>query len=265
MNWGTYLTRDRLSLLLRKGRVIAEDFDAPPTIFHITVYKAGSQWIHNILLQCVPDRLIVPKLDSAQFVVDDIIPGKVYPTVYLPRTLFYRKSVPSRSKHFVVLRDLRDILVSGYFSLTSSHLDIGNVSVVRRRLSRMSKEDAFLWMIRQWMPWNAVIFETWVKSGEPWIRYEDLLVNDIQILQDTLINKCKLDVSEAVLRQAIINCRFETLSGGRLPGVENLEMHYRKGIAGDWKNHFTRKVKETFKRRYGKLLVLAGYEADLQW
>ena len=27
-------------------------------------------------------------------------------------------------------------------------------------------------MIRQWMPWNALIFETWVKSGEPWIRYE---------------------------------------------------------------------------------------------
>jgi Sulfotransferase domain len=265
MNWLTYLTLPRISLLLRKRRVIAEDLDAPPTIFHITVYKAGSQWIYNILLQCVPDRLVRPKLDSAQFVVDDIIPGKIYPTVYLPRTLFYRKSIPSRSKHFVVLRDLRDILVSGYFSLTSSHLDIGNVSLVRRKLSGMSKEDGFLWMIRQWMPWNALIFETWVKSGEPWIRYEDLLVNDIQILEDTLLNRCKLEVSKAVLRQAIINCRFEALSGGRSPGAENLEMHYRKGIAGDWKNHFTKKVKEAFKRRYGKLLVLGGYEADLQW
>src|ERR1700688_2363844 len=141
MNWLTYLTLPRISLLLRKRRVIPEDLDAPPTIFHITVYKAGSQWIYNILLQCVPDRLVRPKLDSAQFVVDDIIPGKIYPTVYLPRTLFYRKSIPSRSKHFVVLRDLRDILVSGYFSLTSSHLDIGNVSLVRRKLSGMSKED----------------------------------------------------------------------------------------------------------------------------
>ena len=72
-------------------------------------------------------------------------------------------------------------------------------------------------------------------------------------------------MSKTVLRLAIIRCRFQTLSGGRLPGVENFEMHYRKGIAGDWKNHFTKKVKEAFKRRYGKLLILAGYEADSQW
>ena len=120
MNWLTYLTPTRIALLLSKRRVIPEAIDAPPTIFHITVYKAGSQWIYNILLQCVPERLVPPKVDSAQFVVDEIIPGKIYPTIYLPRTLFYKKSIPSRSKHFVVLRDLRDILVSGYFSLTSN-------------------------------------------------------------------------------------------------------------------------------------------------
>ena len=265
MNWTTYLTPTRLSLLLRKRRLIPENIGVPPTIFHLTVYKAGSQWIHNILLQCAPDRLIPPQIDSAQFVVDDIIPGKIYPTVYLPRSLFYKKSIPGQSKHFVVLRDPRDTLVSAYFSLIASHTEMGNVSVVRRKLSQMSKEEGFLWMIRRWMPWNALIFETWVKSGEPWIKFEDLLVNDIQILEHTLLEQCKLDVSKEVLHKAIINCRFQMLSGGRLPGVERRDMHYRKGIAGDWENHFTAKVKKTFKRRYGKLLVRAGYETDLKW
>jgi len=238
-----YLTPPYRSLLLLKRRVIAEDIDAPPTIFHLTQYKAGSQWIYNILLQCASNRLIQPRLASAQFVIDDIIPGKIYPTVYLPRTLFYRKSLPSQSKHFVVLRDLRDILVSAYFSLIASHQEIGGVSAVRRKLSRMSQEDGFLWLLLQWMPWNALIFETWVKSEEPWIRYEDLLVNDIKILEAVLINQCKLDVPKEILHQAIVNCRFDKLSGGRMPGVEKLDMHYRKGIAGDWKNHFTERVK----------------------
>jgi hypothetical protein len=265
MNRLTYLTRPRVSLLLSKRRVIAEAIDAPPTIFHMTVYKAGSQWIYNILLQCAPERLVKPRVDSAQFVVDDIIPGKIYPTIYLPRTLYYKKSIPSQSKHFVVLRDLRDILVSAYFSLRASHEEIGNVSSVRQILTQMSKEDGFLWMIRRWMPWIALIFETWVRSEEPWIKFEDLLVNDLQILEDTLLNRCKLDVSKETLRRAIINSRFQTLSGGRLPGVEKPDTHYRKGIAGDWKNHFTEKVKKTFKHRYGKLLVRAGYETDLKW
>src|SRR6185312_972323 len=103
-----YLDPRYRSLLLNKKRVIAEDAGAPSTIFHLTQYNAGSQWIHNICLQCAADRVVSPRIASAQFVIDDIIPGRIYPAVYLPRILFYRKSVPSQSKHFVVLRDLRD-------------------------------------------------------------------------------------------------------------------------------------------------------------
>jgi hypothetical protein len=259
-----YLTPARVSLLLSKRRTIAE-VPAPPTIFHITQHKAGSQWIYNILLRCVPERLVHPKLDCAQFAWGDIVPGKIYPTIYLPRALFYKKALPARSRHFVVLRDPRDVLVSAFFSVTASHPELGNVSSVRRKLSRMSQEDGLLWTLYWWLPWNAVIFESWVKSREPWLKYEDLLVNDVQLLEETLIDKCELDVDRRVLRQAIIDCRFVNLSGGRAPGIEDANMHYRKGIAGDWQNHFTAKVKKTFKREYGRLLIAAGYENDMNW
>jgi hypothetical protein len=261
----SYLTPGHLSLLLRQRQATTEVGGAPTTIFHVTQYKAGSQWIYNILLQSVPERLVHPKVKCAQFIWDDIIPGKIYPTVYLPRTLLYKKALPGRSRHFVVLRDLRDILVSAFFSMTVSHPEVGNVRSVRRKLSRMSREDGLLWTLYTWLPWNAVIFESWVKSREPWIKYEDLLVNDVDLLEEALIDRCELDVNRGVLRQAIINCRFVNLSGGRSTGTEDVDMHYRKGIAGDWQNHFTAKIKKVFKREYGRLLIEAGYETDMNW
>jgi hypothetical protein len=39
----------------------------------------------------------------------------------------------------------------------------------------------------------------------------------------------------------------------------------RKGIVGDWRNHFTPKVKERAKELIGEALIELGYEKDLDW
>ena len=59
--------------------------------------------------------------------------------------------------------------------------------------------------------------------------------------------------------------RFAAKSGGRLPGAEDQGSHYRKGVAGDWRNHFTKKIENEFKMRHGNLLVKLGYEDNLDW
>jgi lipopolysaccharide transport system ATP-binding protein len=115
------------------------------------------------------------------------------------------------------------------------------------------------------LPLNAKICSSWVKSDEPWIRYEDLLVNDSAILQEVLLKKCRLDVDEDTFFRAVYSSRFEVLAQGRNRGEEDILSHVRKGVAGDWQNHFTPKLKDFFKRRYGKLLVLSGYEKNDQW
>jgi lipopolysaccharide transport system ATP-binding protein len=55
------------------------------------------------------------------------------------------------------------------------------------------------------------------------------------------------------------------LSGGRSKGTEDPVSHYRKGIAGDWRNYFTPRVADAFKKRFGDILIAAGYEKDLNW
>ena len=59
--------------------------------------------------------------------------------------------------------------------------------------------------------------------------------------------------------------RFETKTGGRKEGQESVTSHYRKGVAGDWMNHFTPDHVEAFKERYGDLVVRLGYETSNDW
>ena len=58
--------------------------------------------------------------------------------------------------------------------------------------------------------------------------------------------------------------RFEKLAG-RKKGEENKKEHYRKGVAGDWKNYFDARMTREFKDRFGAGLVKLGYETDLDW
>jgi hypothetical protein len=58
---------------------------------------------------------------------------------------------------------------------------------------------------------------------------------------------------------------FERLSEGREQGQEDTSSFYRKGVAGDWKNHFTERDKRIFKKEAGELLIELGYERDLDW
>lgn len=63
----------------------------------------------------------------------------------------------------------------------------------------------------------------------------------------------------------VFDNRFEKLSGGRKRGEDDVKSHFRKGVAGDWRNHFTPKIERAFKDRYGELLVRLGYESNLDW
>lgn len=58
---------------------------------------------------------------------------------------------------------------------------------------------------------------------------------------------------------------FDKLSGERKRGRIDEHSHYRKGVAGDWKNHFEDVHKEKFKEVYGDIPVKLEYEQDNCW
>ncbi|MAT95504.1 MAG: sulfotransferase [Halioglobus sp.] len=73
------------------------------------------------------------------------------------------------------------------------------------------------------------------------------------------------DISPTALEQAVTRHSFQRKSGGRSPGQVQPDHHYRSGVAGDWRKHFTRELRTEFKRRHGDLLMQLGYEKDDQW
>jgi lipopolysaccharide transport system ATP-binding protein len=239
---------------------------APPTVFHVTHPKAGSQWIHKILLACVGDRVVPPEGNWDQYFERPLEQGKVYPAVYLSREQFQEAWLPRRWCRFVVVRDLRDTLVSLYFSFKFSHPTINPVVTEWRvALRAHTEEEGLLRLMHQLLPHSATVHHSWHEAGERLIRYEDLLTDDLNILGEVLLGECRLDIPYERLRQAVLDCRFEKLTQGRPRGQEDQFAHERKGVVGDWRNHFTPRVKQEFKDIYGKLMVQTGYERDLNW
>jgi lipopolysaccharide transport system ATP-binding protein len=237
-----------------------------PTVFHITHHKAGSQWILRILHALAYDHLVQPQLKSAQFFGQPVLPGKVYPTLYITREQFESVALPRRWRRFVVIRDIRDTLVSAYFSLKNSHeLQTEQMRHSRAELNSTTLEKGLLFLLDNWLPGVATVQWSWVAAREKLIKYEDLLKDDEGILERVLLRDCRLPVSRAKLRDAVRANRFEARTGGRKPGIEDIHSHERKGIAGDWRNYFTDRVSHAFKARHGSLLVATGYERGFNW
>ena len=92
-----------------------------------------------------------------------------------------------------------------------------------------------------------------------------------EIIQDTekyflqVFNHYGFNAKETEIAMEVVErCKFEKITG-RSMGAENPKNHFRKGIAGDWKNHFTESHKKAFKELYPGLLEKLGYEQNDLW
>jgi lipopolysaccharide transport system ATP-binding protein len=237
-----------------------------PTVVHVTHWKAGSQWLHRILHYCCSDRVVTPKDSGLHFADRPFHIGGVYPTVYMSKPQYDRVQTVGDVRPFVVIRDLRDTLVSIYFSWKYSHpIEHERIAAARAHLQACSPEDGLLWLAcNAWFARCAALQLSWLDSGVPILKYEDLLENDHDLLQRTLLNECGLGVDPALLANAVRDCRFASITG-RERGVEDPRDHFRKGVAGDWRNYFTPAVRSAFRERYADVLVRTGYESGTDW
>jgi hypothetical protein len=81
----------------------------------------------------------------------------------------------------------------------------------------------------------------------------------------TLFLKKARNIPAWMLLYYVYDLRFSKLARGRNQGEENIKSHYRKGLPGDWRNHFTEMHKRYFKEHYGEMLVKLGYEKNNDW
>jgi lipopolysaccharide transport system ATP-binding protein len=202
----------------------------------------------------------------AQFMEDPIEPHGIYPRLYLTREEFESVSLPPSWRRFVVIRDLRDTLVSAYFSVKLSHRENPVLEEGRARLQSTRIDEGLMWMLDHLMvARSAEIQASWCGAGVPLIRFEELIERDEEILGRVLIDQCELQVDRPKLRRILRRTSFRRMSGGRLPGEEDPTSHFRRGVPGDWRDHFSGPLKAAFKERWGDLLIATGYERDRDW
>ncbi|MCB9846004.1 MAG: sulfotransferase [Phycisphaeraceae bacterium] len=95
------------------------------------------------------------------------------------------------------------------------------------------------------------------------LRYEALRQEPTEIAH--VFEFLGVSADESIVRAAVEKNTFEKHSGGRKPGEENPVEWTRKGIVGDWRNHFTDEDRAVFKELAGETLIELGYEPDASW
>ena len=192
-------------------------------------------------------------------------PGKIYSAMFMTREEFLAHPELCNVLRFVVIRDLRDTVVSLYFSLKYSHkIESDQIDRTRTELQRLSVDDGMLYLCEKHLKRVAAIQKSWLGVGEVVLKYEDLLSGDEILLQELFIERFKMPVSAAAVSRAVRRCRFETVFKRRL-GDTDEKSHGRQGLPGDWKRHFSARVQDRFKEMFGDLLEETGYESGSSW
>ncbi|KAB0381517.1 hypothetical protein FD755_003434 [Muntiacus reevesi] len=179
--------------------------------------------------------------------------GPRFITSHLPVQLFPRSFFKSKAKMIYLIRNPRDVLVSGYFFWRSAKL-------VKKP---QSLEQYFEWFIQ-----GNVVFGSWFDHTRGWmsmrdkenfliLRYEEMkwdTRSTVEKICQFLGKKLEPEELDSVLR----NSSFQAMKENNMSNSSLLKGRYlekngellRKGVTGDWKNYFTVAQAETFDKLF---------------
>jgi Sulfotransferase domain len=241
----------------------------------LTYQKAGSQWIRDVLfgpriLAAAPGHVAYAptdqyeRLDIWRSKPDGTCGGPFYDVCHEEWSVWSRPQ--DRAVH--VQRDPRDRLISWVFSVTVSHVAAPHINALRVPMNMLDLRDRIslaigvtgqvaIWMARTWL--NQPGLKTYHST-----RYERLVENSVAEF-GAIFEFFGWEIPNALLRDVIAREAFEVRSGGRPRGVTSEVSHYRRGVAGDWREYFDRALGELFERSYPGALVDLGYETENSW
>jgi hypothetical protein len=222
-------------------------------------HKCGTQYILQIV-QKVCEQISLP------IFVNECQPAGI--SVFENSSYFHFEELGITDfKGVHIIRDPRDIIVSGYFSHKFSHsLDSkwGQKFLKPRRelLHQLSLEDGLNLEIKTGYSLKELSYWKYNHPNILEIKFEEIIYNPnlgFKKIFDFL------EMLEMDLNKITNQINFNTLSEGRYPGEEVKTSHYRKGISGDWENYFSLSNKEYFKKTWPGLIQKLNYDKDDNW
>ena len=166
--------------------------------------------------------------------------------------------------NYVVLnRDLRDVAVSYHYYVQNTpwhpehsfHVNLN----VQEGLKVFGQR-----MLPAYVQW----VESWKRNADPahsiHIRYEDMLVNPVEGMT-AIAALFGLDHSVETITNIVDAHSFKKMSGGREHGDSSTSAFARKGVAGDWQNHFTPELRKQYGSLIADFLIETTDEDDDSW
>jgi hypothetical protein len=176
-----------------------------------------------------------------------------------------------------MVRDGRDSMVSYYFKILNS---MPPAAPLRRKLDAVCPRPmgpdtigenlpAFIRFMFEENRKSSISYDRHVRAamdrGLFMIRYEGLKADPEENVARAVRHLSGRDADPERVRRALEQTSFEKRSGRR-PGEEDRgHRTVRKGIVGDWRNHFSLEAARLFDSHAGDTLIALGYEPDGSW
>jgi hypothetical protein len=219
---------------------IAAVVGGPLRVCHVVEFpKCGGSWISNMIRSYVGSSFN----EGYRLIGRDEV---------IQKHVRYR---PGLVRVVVVVRDPRDMFVSAYYhetSLTDRNISLRIERYFRRDPERPTAEDfaeyleAKLLHVTHPRFFYSQFLDSWLgRPGVCVVRYEDFL-EDAEAQLIRVVRFLGRPVDLDTIRSAVSENSFENATRrrygiGRPNGVEDNTRFVRKGIVGDWKNHFNKK------------------------
>lgn len=186
-------------------------------------------------------------------------------TAHLPYWAPYIKMLEDlQYKTILMLRDPRDLVISFAHFVTKTkdhylHTYYQQLANDNERITNtiVGLDDGTLFDIGT----LHQIFLGWSQSSNNCIiRFENLVGPMGGGSYDTQVREIKQIADHLIIELSV--AKIERIAG-RL--FDTASPTFRKGVIGDWKNHFSAQHKQVFKNVAGQLLIDLGYETDFDW
>ena len=249
-------------------------------IIYVAGYpKSGTTWITRLLGDVLDCRTggCLPEQDSVEIATEgfdrsrtDVVVRKGHFTLLDDKSsipvmklhqMCWKALDPAEHKVVFVIRDPRDIAVSGAFHwrITASNFLLNMISG-EGGISRIGTWHGY---IRSWLDrankFNAIT-----------VKYEDMLKGAKEL--KALVKKLEFNVSAKDIYAAYERQQFENRvkdierNGHNYPLGKEFNLSFmRSGVSGDWRNYLTPQDAYLCEEYFGNLLRYLNYESDPFW
>ncbi|XP_054898145.1 sulfotransferase family 2, cytosolic sulfotransferase 3 isoform X1 [Poeciliopsis prolifica] len=248
-------------------------------VLAVTYPKSGTIWMQEILplvlsggdltpVQTVVNWDRVPWLEEKRLAqVVDKLPSPRALVTHFPYSFMPPSFHTSKAKVIYVLRNPKDVLVSSYY--------------FHQMAAFLEDPGTFDEFMEKFLD-GRVVFGKWTDHVKSWrnaelgdrmlfITYEEM-VQDLPASIRRISDFLRRNLSEEVIQKIAEHCSFQSMKANPMSNFSLCPKQYmdsdkspflRKGIAGDWKNHFNSEQLARFKSAITK--ELEGEKFNLPW